>query len=118
MPATWASRGKMMEGQSWTSYSQKYADWKKKNYGSKMPNLKVSGDLYNAVTGGTGWGEKVDKKTMTIEVGGKEYFWYVSERQTNPRKYFYTTENDLPARAWKWLIDRTNEHLESADDDR
>jgi len=117
MPSTWNSEGALMEGKKWEPLTKKYKQWKEKNYPGKGM-LVLSGKLFNAASGGTGWYQKLDSKKLEIGVQGKDYFYYVSERMKNPRKYFYTTEGDMPARVWKELIDFTTVYLESADDDR
>lgn len=118
MPKSFESKGSLMEGQKWTPYSDKYKKWKKKNYGSSMPNLIVTGKMQEATMGGPGWYEKKEKSNLEIGIAGEDYYYYVSERNKNPRKYFYTTEGSLPASAWKWLIDKTNEKLEAVDSDQ
>jgi len=115
MPETWKSQGRNMEGSKWTSLTPKYLAWKRKHHPGKRL-LELSGRLFGAVTGGPGWYDKQEKKKLEIGVDGHDYFWYVSERETNPRRYFYNKDGDMPPKVWKELINMVNRHLESADD--
>jgi hypothetical protein len=116
MPRSWNSKGSLMEGGRWNPLTPQYLKWKmsKKNKGSRKL-LVLSGKLFAAATGGSGWYDKIDKKSMTMGIQGQEYFYWVQHRQKNPRFYFYTPNEDLPNRAWAYLIKITNELLESAD---
>lgn len=114
MPAVWDSKGKEMEGSRWISLTQRYLKWKQKNYSGK-PLLTLTRKLFEAVKGGSGWQEKVQKDNLTIGIDGEEYFYYVQHRKTNPRYYFYTPQGDLPARVWAYMIKITDEELEKAD---
>jgi hypothetical protein len=115
MPETWKSQGRNMEGQKWTSLTPEYLAWKRKHYPGKRL-LELTGKLYGAVTGGAGWYQKAEKQRLEFGVQGEDYFWWVSERETNPRRYFYNQNEDMPPKVWHELINLTNRHLESADD--
>lgn len=117
IPGTWNSKGALMEGKRWEPLSEKYLKWKQKHYPG-MPLLYATGKLMQAAEGGAGWYE--DKKPDNLQIGlsGEDYFYWVTERENHSRKYFYTSTGDLPNRAWKYLIDITNEYLEEADDDK
>lgn len=117
IPAVWQGKGKLMEGKKWEPLTEKYRKWKAKKYPGK-PMMYLSGKLFSAAEGGPGWYQKLQPKSLEIGVQGPEYFYFISERMNNPRKYFYTTNEDMPARVWKELIDYTTDYLESADDDR
>lgn len=115
IPAAWSTKGKIMEGKRWTPLSKKYNKWKKKNYPGQ-PLMYRTGKLLEAATGGPGWMQKINRRNMEMGVEGQEYFYHVSERSKYGRKYFYTSENSLPARAWAWLIADVNKFIEAADD--
>jgi hypothetical protein len=114
MKRVWESRGSAMEGGQWANYSDAYRKWKAKHYAGK-PKMILTGKLYNAVQGGAGWYDKISKDSMTMEVKGEAYFYWVQHRQKNPRYYFYTPKEDLPNRAWAYLIKIADEYLEEAD---
>jgi hypothetical protein len=109
---TWDTQGKMMEGTSWAPLVPQYEKWKTKNSGKRM--MELSGDLLNAATGGAGWVERIKKKELTIGVTGKEYFKQVQERGKNPRRYFTTKEDDIPNRAYIFLLKEMDNHIEKA----
>jgi len=117
IPGTWKTTGMVMEQSKWVPLTEKYRKWKERKYPGR-PMLTLEGKLYAAATGGPGWFQELKKKEMTMGVDGEDYFYHVSERQKNPRKYFYTRNNTLPARAWAKLIKLTDERLQGADDDR
>lgn len=119
MPRSWQSKGALMEGGRWAALSPAYRKWKlsAKNSGSKEL-LKLSLKLYNAATGGAGWYDDIKKNTMTIGVNVGDYSYWIQHRQKNPRFYFYTPKEDIPNRAYAYLIKIMDEYLESADDER
>lgn len=116
MPRSWDSKGKLMEGARWSPLTPQYLKWKrsKANSGSKKL-MMLSGKMFKAATGGQGWHDKIDKKSAEFSISGKDYFYFVQHRQKNPRFYFYTEKEDLPNRAWAYLIKITDEYLEDAD---
>lgn len=113
MPKVWDSEGRPMQTK-WPRLTSKYAKWKKKNYGGKRL-LELTGKLFRAVQGQSGWYDKIEKKSMGIGVQGEKYFYAVQHRQKNPRHYFYTKQEDIPARAYAKLIELTDKYLEEAD---
>jgi len=119
MPRSFNSKGALMENQRWAALTPRYLKWKlsKKNKGSRKL-LILSGKMFGATQGGSGWYDKIDKKSLTMGIQGEDYFYWVQHRSKNPRFYFYTKNEDLPKRAWAYLIKITDERLEAADDDR
>jgi hypothetical protein len=115
IPAAWSTKGAIMEGERWKPLTEKYRKWKQKKYPGK-PLLVLTNKLFSAAQGGSGWYQKLKKRSMEMGVQGSLYFYYVSERKKNPRKYFYTSDGSLPNRAWAWLIKETSVYLEEADD--
>lgn len=115
MPKTWDSRGKTF-GEQWESLSPAYAKWKRKHGGKRL--MELTSRLFEAVKGGSGWFEKVEKKKFTIGVSGEEYFYHVQERGKKGRRYFTTKDGDMPNRAWGFIIKSVSEYLEEADNDR
>jgi hypothetical protein len=101
------SRGKIMERERWAQYTPIYLAWKQKHFPGK-PMLEITGDLKNAALN---FQSQVGQKTLMMKVEGADYFYYVQERQTNPRHYFNTKDNDLPIQAWRILIERTEKHI-------
>lgn len=117
MPRSWESKGALMEGSKWTPLTPQYLKWKNsaRNTGSRKL-LILSGKMFGAAKGGAGWYDKIDKKSMTMGIKGKDYFYLVQHRQKNPRLYFYTKKDDIPNRAWAYLIKITDEYLDKADE--
>jgi hypothetical protein len=114
MKRTWDSRGAAMEGARWAKYSPAYLKWKRKNHGGKRM-LELSGRLFNAARGGAGWKDTIRKKSLTMGVNVGDYAYWLQHRQKNPRFYFYTPKEDIPNRAYAYLIKITDERLEEAD---
>jgi hypothetical protein len=114
MPKTWDTKGKTM-GEQWKPLTPLYKKWKRKHGNKRL--MELTSRLLKATQGGQGWTEKIEKKNLAIGVSGKEYFYYVQERKTNPRNYFFTKKGDMPNRAWGYLLKSVNEFLEEADDE-
>jgi len=117
IPRSWNSKGALMEGGRWTPLTPAYWKWKLKS-GLSKKLLTLIGKMFTAAKGGAGWYDKIDKKSMTMGIQGEKYYYWVQHRQTNPRFYFYTKKEDIPNRAYAYLIKITDEYLEDADDDR
>ncbi len=119
MLKSFRSKGALMEGSRWAALTPKYLKWKlsSKNEGSKKL-LILSKKMFNATQGGAGWYDKIDKKSMTVGIQGKDYYYWVQHRSKNPRFYFYTKNEDMPNLGWAYLIKIMAESLESADNDK
>jgi hypothetical protein len=114
MPKSWASKGGLMEGSRWAPLTPEYRKWKAKAGGSKEL-LKLSEKMFKAATGGSGWKDKIEKKSLTMGIEGEAYYYWVQHRKTNPRYYFYTPKEDLPKRAWAELVKMTDDYLQEVD---
>jgi len=118
IPKTFDSRGGLMGGK-WPPFSAAYFKWKRKNAPGKQM-LKLKDDMYNAAIGGSGWYQKVEKKRVAFGIKSSviKYAMVHQEGGGNnipQRAYFYKADGDLPNRAWIFLIDRLNKHLEGLD---
>jgi len=102
------AKGKIMEGAAWAPYTKPYLKWKKKHYSGK-PKLVITEKLKTAAIN---FVAKPKKDNLTMEIDGDDYFFYVSERKTNPRKYFYTKNKTLPVIAGRLLTKIANDELE------
>lgn len=114
MPKSFGSKGALMEGGRWHALTPAYRKWKQKS-GYSQELMKLTGKMYNAATGGAGWSDKIGKKDMTMEVKGEDYYYFTQHRKTNPRFWFYTSKEDLPNKAWTYLVKITDEYLEEVD---
>jgi hypothetical protein len=114
MKTSWGSKGALMEGSRWAPLTAQYRKWKAKSGGSKEL-MKLSGKMFTAATGGSGWKDNISKKSLTMGIHGEEYYYWVQHRQTNGRFYFYTPDEDLPKRAWVKLVELTDKYLEGAE---
>lgn len=123
MPQVWNSRGAAM-GEKWAPYKQdengisKYLIWKRKHGSSRM--MILYGRLIGAATGGQGWFQKLQPKSLTIGIEGIPYSGAMQYgyKGIPARPYFFNKNDDLPPRAWKFLIDETNKELESIDTEK
>lgn len=112
MSKVWDSEGRPMQTK-WAKLTPQYAKWKKKHGGKRL--LELTGKLFRAVKGGSGWYDKIEKKSLEMGVQGEKYFYPIQHRQKNPRHYFYTKQEDIPERAYAKLIELTDTYLEEAD---
>lgn len=103
-----AAKGKIMERERWRQYTPAYLKWKQKNYSGK-PMLEITGALKKAAIN---FEAKISKKKMVMTVKGDPYMFYVSDRDTYGRKYFYTKEKGMPIQAWRILIEIVKKELE------
>jgi len=113
MPKTFDRKGDVM-GAKWAPLTEKYRIQKEKKYPG-MPLMVASGKLKTAATGGTGWKQTVNKKTLSIGVSGEKYYEYVQEREKNGRYFFNTKTGDIPVRAYSFLIKEMDAYIEAAD---
>jgi hypothetical protein len=102
------AKGKIMERERWIPYTPAYLKFKQKKYPGK-PMLEITGDLMKAAIN---FDAKITKKNMIMEVKGKDYFYYVSDRETYGRKFFYTKDKTMPIQAWRILIELIKKRLE------
>jgi hypothetical protein len=114
MKRTWDSKGRLMEGTRWKSLTPAYLNWKRKHH-SGQRLLELTGRLFDAVQGGQGWFDRIRKKDLTMGVKGEEYFYWVQHRAKYDRHYFYTEKEDIPNRAYTYLIKITQEYLEDVE---
>jgi len=116
IPASFESRGKLMQGSRWQKYSPAYLKWKQKHApGKKM--MTLTDDLYKAATGGSGFYSRIDNRNVVMGIK-KSTIKYSNAQQrgsskTNlpARPYFMTPKGLPPARAINWLIQNTNDHI-------
>ena len=113
MPKTWDTKGKMM-GEQWPELTPAYEKWKSKRGGRRL--MELTGKLFKAAQGGSGWVQRVTKKNLNIGVTGEEYYKHVQERAKNPRHYFTTKRDDIPNRAYAYLIKKMDNYLEEVDE--
>jgi hypothetical protein len=101
------AKGKIMEGARWIPLTKRYLKYKQKKHPGK-PLMVVTGKMMKA---GHDFKfiSKEDNLKMTVE--GENYFLYTQERKTNPRKWFYTKDYNLPTVAWRMLIEIANDEL-------
>jgi hypothetical protein len=117
--AAFNTQGKIM-GRSWAKYSPAYLKQirKGKISGTKM---KRSETLYRAAKGGSGWYDKQGKKKLEFGLNAPIYAgvhtWGYPARNIPRRDYFQTTTNDIPQRAWAFLIKTTDNYIEGSFDE-
>ena len=114
VPLTFASRGAAM-GQRWAKYSPAYLAKRRKAGFSGGQMLVLRGDLKAVATGGSGFTSRIEKQQLTMAISGLPYirvhqFGY-QPKNIPARPYFFNQKNDLPARAWAFMIRATDDHL-------
>lgn len=118
MPASFNTKGSLM-GKKWQSATDQYRKWKSKSpkntSGSSTANLKLTGRLYDAATGGSGWYQKIGKKTLEFGIK-RGVIKYANRHQEGTsgmpqRPFFYTANGDIPKRAWLFLKTETEQYL-------
>lgn len=102
------SRGKIMERQRWREFTPGYLNWKRVNYPGKQM-LEITGNLKQKAIN---FETKISKDKMVMMIKGEDYLYYVSDRETYGRKFFYNLDNTLPIQAWRVLIQLVREQLE------
>lgn len=106
-----------LSAQSGKTKFSRYLVWKKKKVGNK-PMMRFSDDLYEAARGGSGWFQKPRKKMLSIGLDSIKYaaaHQYGYKKNNLPqRAYFFTKDEDLPIRAWAFLIKNVDARLEGA----
>lgn len=110
------TRGRVMNGQRWKPYSPKYLARRKKMGFGAGQMLVLTGEMKDAARGGSGWYQDLKKKELTIGIKRRKWWEYhqFGAGKIPQRPYFMTKDDDLPARAWTWLLDKAQEMFEDA----
>ena len=100
----WIYAGRDVDGQKHKPLNRLYRIRKQKLYGNQ-PILIASGKLIRAVRGGSGWIEKVEKKSLTMGID-LPYASYHQDgtRKMSQRAYFLTKKGTLNKMDYAQLI--------------
>lgn len=107
------SGGTVMYDKHWEKYSKAYA--KKKRTSVNNVNLRVSGKLWTAASGGAGWFE--NKKDDSLEIGIKKsvvpYAGYIQggTKKMPARPFFKTAKDGLTLKALENLLKIAKKYL-------
>lgn len=118
VPSAFETKGALM-GKKWQGLTERYRRWKANSpinqSGSAGVNLRLTNGLYNAATGGDGWYQKVKKRSLQFGIK-HSVIPYANRHQKGTkgmpeRPFFYTINDDMPIKAWQYLIKRIESHL-------
>ena len=84
----------------WTRYTDKYS--KRKKRGRKIPDLKLSGVLRDAIKGGPGWSAKISGKSLNMSINlpyAAIHQYGHKEKKIPARPYFFRKDGRIMARS-------------------
>ena len=116
IPGAFNTKGKIM-GKAWAPYSESYAKTLASKGLTTDVTLERSKKLRKAAQGGAGWFQILQK--LDLEFGVKDIKYsrvhQMGYKNIPQRPYFVTVKEDLPKRAWAFLLKETNAYIEAAD---
>jgi hypothetical protein len=112
------TKGKIMKN-SWKPYKESYLKYLRRNRLDTEVSLRRSDTMYNAAIGGAGWKDKQEKQQLTMGIEGEKYFGAQQEgypaNNLVARSFFYTDDDDLPLRAWAYLVKSLDDYYKKVD---
>lgn len=109
IPRAWETRGKYMQDERWEPLTPAYTKQKHKKYGNKRL-LVATGQM---VDDAQNFQSVASKKNLTMTVRDVDYYWFT--QHSHGRYWFYTPREDIPRRAWTYLLESTDKYLEEVD---
>jgi len=87
----WILAGRNVEGKQHPALTERYAVRKQQLYGNR-PILVASGKLLGAIRGGSGWKQRVTKKSLTMEID-LPYASYPQDMTRGKQRNYWLTKN-------------------------